>query len=112
MRHAIVDMRTLYYSPVTITRSQKNGEKIPTYSQPTAFQASVAPASGSLDAAAYGQRLPYIKRLYGASVALTEGDGVWLNANPEDQPDYIVADKEEHPREIIYIIEKRGVFGG
>lgn len=112
MRHAIADQRPLMYSPVTIARSEATGEKTPAYNAPTAFQASVAPASGRLDAEAYGQRLPYVKRLYGASAALTEGDGVWVDESSNGPPDYVVIGADRYPREVVYSIGKRGVFGG
>lgn len=112
MRHAIADQRPLIYSPAEITRSEFNGEKTAQYNQRTPFTASVAPASGQLDAQAWGNRLPYIKRLYGASEALTEGGGVWLDADAQEQPDYIVISAQVYPRETVYTIGKRGVFGG
>lgn len=112
MRHAIVDQRTLTYSPASITRNERNGEKTTEYNEPTTFCAAVSPASGRLEAEAYGSRLPYVKRLYGASEALTEGGGIWLDADTEGPPDYVVLSAETHPRETVYTIGKRGVFGG
>lgn len=97
------------------TRAQesKNGyEIVVTYGEPTAMYATVSPEQGRQAADLYGTRLPYIKRLTGCTALLKQGDGVWLDADPQKEPDYRVVSVQQYARSTEYLIEKRGVYGG
>ena len=112
MRHAVRDRVKLHYAKMERQRLETNGEWIEKYSASKAFCASMAPESGRVAAEAYGERLPYIKRLYGATAALAEGDGIWVDAAMTSQPDYKVVAVEKYPQETVALIGKRGAFGG
>lgn len=87
-------------------------EMVESYGEPFALYATIAPENGQQAAAMYGVRLPYIKRLTGCTAVLRQGDGVWIEAEPEDEPDYRVTAVLQYARSVEYLVEKRGVYGG
>ena len=70
------------------------------------IQASVQPAGGKLMAEMYGERLAYMKTMrYEGQEAISEGDGVCINVEPADPPDYKVVAIQ--PWDIaVYTLEK------
>lgn len=110
MRSVHRDTRHMFF---TRAQEQKNGyEIVVTYGEPVAMYATVSPEQGGQAADLYGTRLSYIKRLTGCTATLKQGDGIWLDAAPDKEPDYRVISVQQYARSVEYLVEKRGVYGG
>lgn len=67
----------------------REGGSIVDYEAAVPIQAAIWAAGGKLQAEMYGERLPYIKNMhYEGPEEMQEGDGICVNAGPEDPPDY------------------------
>lgn len=112
MRTAQSDKRKLYYAPSITAINDEDGEIIATYDTPSQFFASVQSVSDSVTTAQYGDKVSSVMSVFGSTVELTVGTGVWVHAPITGEPDYTVIAAPHHPRERAYTIGKRGVFGG
>lgn len=112
MRNAQRDQITLHYATVTTEKVGTRGEGKQVFGSPQQFKANLQTASGQAAAAEYGQRLPYVMRLYGASLPLKEGMGIWVDADISKEPDYEVKAIPRTPQTRTTTIERRGAYGG
>lgn len=110
MRSVLRDTRHMHFT--RREENKKGYEIVVTYGAPVAMYATIAPEQGRQSADMYGTRLAYIKRLTGCTAVLHQGDGVWIEAAPDKDPDYHVISVQEYSHAVEYLVEKRGVYGG
>lgn len=107
MRLKRSELKELYFRKRTVTKDAEGGTE-ETFGQPELFKGILWPAGGKVQAAMYGEKLPYMfnikvdgkygyRRVDGRlqyvlenGIAIMELDGVSLSAEPADtgQPDY------------------------
>ena len=110
MRGAYRDIKHMHFAH---SIAEKQGYEIrETYGEPVAFFGNISQENGQQAAAIYGIRLPYVMRITNATAQLQQGDGVWLDAPIDDEPDYRVRAVNSYARTVEYVVEKRGVYGG
>lgn len=80
-----------YYLRKKGTVRDNEGGAYPGYADPQVIKAYIYPASGKVQAEIYGDRLNYIlNMLYDGTVALQEKDGICVNVEATEEPDYRV----------------------
>lgn len=103
-----------YSHRTAVPKKDEEGNSYIEYGLPSSFDAEVWPAGGKIQAEMYGQRLPYIRncRIDGTyhetatedgrtgyclgGMVIREGDGIYLNACRNADPDYRVISIRPH----------------
>lgn len=71
------------------TGKDKEGGSIVNYEEAIPIEAAIWAAGGKVQAEMYGERLAYMKNMhYEGTESMQEGDGICVDAGPEDTPDY------------------------
>lgn len=81
-------LSTVYLRP---RESVKDSEGVVTafYSAPQEFKADIASNVGTVRAMTYGEKAQYMRTLtVWEDMPLTEGDGICILSNPDEDPDY------------------------
>ena len=82
--------RTYYLRSATSTKDSE-GSTFPTYASAVSIDAIIRHASNRLDVAQYGERMNNILKMqYEGDATIKPGDGICVNVDATDEPDYIV----------------------
>ena len=91
----------------TVEKNAEGGDVV-SWAEAVPIDATIWQASGSVQAQIYGERLTYIKNMeYHGTAALEESDGICVDVEGTDPPDYIIKSINRDVDPKVIVVEKR-----
>lgn len=98
--------KTYYWRPLVSAKNEE-GASYETWDDPVEIEAEIWPAGGRVQAEQYGMRLSYMKNmLYDGSEALMEGDGICVDVDSDEDPDYRIVSAQREYMPLVIELEK------
>lgn len=91
MRRARIKQLGVVYLRPRYTTKDEEGVVMAHYGAPQVFRADIASNVGTVRAMTYGEKAQYMRTLtVWEDIPLTEGDGICINSDPDEDPDYVI----------------------